>query len=165
MNKLIYLYFLFFSGFMVNAQEQHGHDTHSTHHPHHNHLALFVGGTSQYHLGKNITSLGIDYMRFFKNNPKWGVSSSLEVILADDTQWLLVAPIVYKPLNNLWLRSGPGFELVRNEKDKVIADFVMRFGIGYDIEFKNLVISPSFDFDFIRYHPAFVYGVNIGMGF
>ncbi len=156
---------LFILSHSLKGQSHDSHHDHHEDHAHRNHIALFAGLTSQYHLGKNITSLGVDYMRFFKHHSNWGLSASTEIILAKDIQWLIVTPVVYKPLKNIWLRTGPGFELVRNEQDKIIGTFVMRFGMGYDININKLVISPSFDFDFIRYHPAIVWGVNIGMGF
>ncbi|MCU4174858.1 hypothetical protein [Carboxylicivirga sp. N1Y90] len=164
---IVCLFFVFLGILKAQSHNDHSVDTHHSNDAHHhqNHAALFVGGTSQYDLGKNITTLGIDYMRFFKKNPQWGISAATEIILADDIQWLIITPLVYQPFENFWLRSGPGFELVHNETHKIIGTFVMRFGLGYDINVDNLVISPSFDFDYIRYHPAVVWGVNIGMGF
>lgn len=132
---------------------------------HLNHIALFLGSTSLYEQGRDHMTVGIDYMRFLKSNSDWGLSGFAEVVFANDIQWLVGVPVVYKPIDNFWLRTGPGFELVKDNDQDVSAIFLWRIGLGYDFHIMDFSVSPSFDLDYIRYHPAMVWGVNIGKGF
>lgn len=150
------------------AQEHTNQTHHDTKGHHYNHIAFFAGATTQYNKGDHYLSLGLDYMRFFKKNERWGISFFVEGVDGDHFQWVFGTPVVFKLLPYLWLRTGPGIELVKEKQnDKVVidAEFILRFGIGYDIHLSKFTISPSVDIDYIRYHPSLVWGINFGYGF
>lgn len=160
--------FMFIALVSANGQT-HEHDTsHDDHHHsehHYNHLGFFVGSTAQYLQGRQIFTLGAEFTRTFKWNHRLGFTAFAEGIFADNFQVLTGIPLIYKPIDNLILRTGPGIELVRNENDDLSAVVVMRTGVAYDIHFKKITITPSFDIDYVRYHPAMVIGLAIGKGF
>lgn len=153
--------FMFFSSGLL---AQH-HEEHHEHHAHNNHVGIFMGSTAQYNNGRHLYTLGLDYTRFLNHRQNFGISSFLEVFFSDEAQWLGGVPIVYKPSKNLILRSGPGIELVRDSNNKIKGHFVLRTGVAYDIHLKHLTITPSFDLDYVRYHPSMVWGVTLGKGF
>lgn len=160
--KIVVLIFIMFTySFDVSALPV---SSHNKAHKHNNHLALLVGNTSQKKYSSNKLTFGMDYTYFFQNSEHWGISAFGEMILGQQTEWLLGLPVVYK-LNNFWLRSGPGIELAKDQGNKIDYYFLLRFGGGYDFHFKKFTLTPTIDFDGIRKHPALVIGFNIGYGF
>lgn len=148
------------------AEEKNSHGSTDDHsHGHNNHLALFIGNTSTQSFETNSFTLGLDYMYFFPKSEHWGISAFAEIIMAHHTEFLFGFPVVYKFNKGFWLRSGFGFELARDDQNKIESYALVRLGGGYDFELKNIVLSPSLDFDGLRKHPAIVLGLNIGFGF
>ncbi|WP_430817661.1 hypothetical protein [Carboxylicivirga sp. RSCT41] len=150
--------------FSQTQEHQDQNDLHGIHN-HNNHAGIFIGSTAQYNNGRNLFTLGIDYTRFFNQHQKWGIGSFLEVFFGDHTQWLGGIPIIYKPSDNLILRTGPGIELVKDSEKNITGKLVLRAGIAYDIHLKHFSITPSFDIDYVRHHPSMVWGIAIGKGF
>lgn len=143
------------------SQTQKHHEAHT----HNNHAGIFVGSTAQYDNGRHLFTLGLDYTRYIDHGQKWGIGSFLEVIFGDHAQWLGGIPVIYKPIDNLILRTGPGIELVKNSNNSISGKLVLRAGIAYDIQFEHITITPSFDVDYVRQHPSMVWGVAIGKSF
>ena len=175
---------LFFS---LNAFAQHEeteqagtHDSVSTGHDHHfhpNHIAIFTGATTKLE-GKNDTdfTLGADYVRRFSKSGLLGIGIFGEAIFADHTEWLFGIPLYLYPLHNFWLRAGPAIEIHEKKKKSESAmsgksktetdvEFVLRTGLGYDIEVGGFTIAPNLSFDFLRSKTSMVWGLNFGKGF
>lgn len=151
-------------------------------HFHLNHIAMFAGATSFIEKVGTHFSLGVDYLRYFRHEQRWGISIFGEVILAEHTEWLFGIPIYYQFENNLWLRSGPGLEFHKEEiteknghedseadqnhtATESKTEFVLRIGMGYNIHVATITIAPSLDLDFLRSTTSLVWGINVGKGF
>lgn len=151
-------------------------------HFHLNHIAMFAGATSFLEKEGTHFTLGVDYLRYFTHEQRWGISAFGEVILAEHSEWLFGIPLIYHFGNNLWLRSGPGIEIHQEEKTEKNGhedsgsdqnhaatesktELVLRIGMGYNIHMATITIAPSLDLDFLRSSTSLVWGINIGMGF
>jgi len=73
-------------------------------------------------------------------------------------------------INEWWLRSGPGIEIIQEEEHhsdestlKTQVEFLFRIGTGYSFHLGKFVLSPSVDF--VRNNDALVWGLNIGYSF
>ena len=148
------------------------HNLSHTSHPHWNHIAIFTGATSKFEQEGTHFTLGLDYIRKFPPSGCWAISIFGEAIFEEHTEWLFGVPVFYRPYEKLWVRTGPGFEILQEEehdhgenKTETKFEFLWRAGIGYDIEFEKYSISPSIDIDFGRSSTAAVWGLNFGYGF
>ena len=164
------------------AFAQHSETTTHESHFHRNHIAAFVGGTSQVEKKGTSFSLGIDYIRKLPPSGRWGISVFVEAIFADRTEWLFGIPVYFQFYKNMWVRTGPGIEILQEEVEgeygdggsalasthpttKSKAEFLYRFGVGYEFQVGGLTVAPSLDLDFVRSTTALVWGINIGKGF
>ncbi len=157
----------------VRGSGAEAHDAHF--HP--NHIAIFTGATTKLE-GKNDTdfTLGADYVRRFSKSGLLGIGLFGEAIFADHTEWLFGIPLYLYPLHNFWLRAGPAIEIHEKKKKSESAmsgksktetdvEFVLRTGLGYDIEVGRFTIAPNLSFDFLRNKTSMVWGLNFGKGF
>jgi hypothetical protein len=155
-----------------------------THHMHYNHVAAFVGGTTLNKGGTHFT-LGGDYVRYLPHHPRLGIGAFGEAIFAEHTEWAIGALLVYRVVEQLGIRVGPGLEILQEEavehptsksasaaaplaehETRTKAEFLFRIGVGYDLELGGVSITPTIDFDIIRgSSDAFVWGINVGTGF
>jgi hypothetical protein len=173
---------MWFAGARALAQHQEvespQHQSHD--HFHHNHLAVFGGGTTKLE-GSEEThfTVGADYVRYFPPSGRWGISVFGEAIFAEHREWVFGVPVFFKLNKRLWLRAGPGMEILQAEeenhsgengegeesKTKTESEFLFRIGAGYNFEVGALTIAPSLDFDTVRKEVSLVWGINIGKGF
>ena len=142
---------------------------------HANHLAVFTGATSDEH-GTELT-LGAEYVRRFGSQGRWGLGGFGEAILAEHTEWVLAGSLSFFATNEFWLQTGAGVELfkevtsetdgARSAEGKVEAksSFLVRLGLGYNIELGNLTVAPVVFLDLVRNTQTLVWGVNLGTGF
>lgn len=164
--KLVYIIiFVLHSGFLL-AQHGEINDHSSEHsHAHNNHFAVFSGVTSQLDHKENSYTLGLDYMYFFPKYEHWGISAFGEAIFTKKINWVFGTPVVYKANKHVWLRFGPGFEILKDKDNHSHFEMLLRIGGGYDFHVGNITLSPSLDIDIVREHAALVVGLNIGFGF
>lgn len=143
-------------------------EVHSPHF-HRNHVGVFVGATTELEEDEDTHfTLGIDYTRRITNDGRWGIGVFGEAIFADDTEWLFGIPLYFYPTNNFWLRAGPGVEFHKEETEsgtETEAEFLIRTGIGYSIEFNAFTIAPAISVDFLRNKTSLVWGIHIVKGF
>jgi len=176
MRKLISRYFLLFLLLPFNHSIQAGEDLLSDsssvkqNHFHYNQLALFTGASTLFEKNKTYFTLGVDYIRYFSPESNFFAGAYAEAIFAHHTEWLFGALMYYGITDHLWVRTGPGIEILQKEREcgcgtKSVTEFLIRVGAGYSIHFGSLIIDPSIDFDFLRSSTSLVYGLNIGFGF
>lgn len=161
-------------------EHQETHDDHNEDHGHHvykNHLALFIGGTSNFDHDVNLFSLGVDYERRL---PIWhekiGVGYVFEFSTDGDINEIVTGvPVTLHPVGGLKLVVAPlamfakGGHGDSNEGDSGhhddwSSDFAFRTAVGYDFHINSVSIGPLVAFDFAE-SMNFVYGLNLGLGF
>ena len=139
-----------------------------------NHLAVFVGGTVMMEKKGTYFTLGLDYLRILSTSRKWGAGGFAEVIFTKHPEWVFGALIYYRLVEQFFIRTGPGIEILRHEEIdpecnctnvKSESEFLYRIGLGYSYHNNSLILSPTVDLDFIRSETALVFGLNIGVTF
>ena len=139
-----------------------------------NHLAVFVGGTAMMEKKGTYFTLGLDYLRILSTSRKWGAGGFAEVIFTKHPEWVFGALIYYRLVEQFFIRTGPGIEILRHEEIdpecnctnvKSETEFLYRIGLGYSYHKNSLILSPTVDLDFIRSETAFVFGLNVGFSF
>jgi hypothetical protein len=139
-------------------------------HFYYNHFALFVGASSLFERDDTHLTLGLDYVRYFSPESDFAVGVYTEAIFAHHTEWLFGAVLFYGITKHLWIRAGPGVEILQEENEhngetESKTEFLIRIGAGYSIHFGKFFVDPSIDLDFLRSSTTLVWGVNVGMGF
>ncbi len=162
---------IFFLPFGFFAQSE-NHETNlvGENHFHYNHLALFSGASTLFEGNQTSFTFGADYIRYFSPESKFAAGIFTEAIFAHHTEWLFGAVLFYGITKHLWIRSGPGIEILQEEightgETESITEFLYRVGAGYSFHFGRISIDPSVDLDFVRSSTTLVWGVNFGMGF
>ena len=139
-------------------------------HFNYNHIALFVGASTLFERDHTSFTLGADYIRFFSPESNFAAGIYTEAIFDHHTEWLFGAVLFYWLTEHLWIRTGPGIEILQEEQEcgcgtKTETEFLIRIGAGYSIHFGKFFVDPSIDFDFLRSSTTLVWGVNFGMAF
>jgi len=143
-------------------------------HHHMNHLVVFAGGTAMLEKKGTYFSLGLDYLRILSKSRNWGAGGFAEVIFAKHPEWVFGVLIYYRLLNQFFIRTGPGIEILKHEEIdpecncthvKSETEFLYRVGLGYSYHSNNLILSPTIDLDLVRSASALVFGINIGFAF
>ena len=149
-----------------------GDDTSIEHENHfqYNQIAVFTGASSLFEREETHFTLGADYMRYFSPESNFSAGVFAEAIFAHHTEWLFGALLYYGLTEHLWVRTGPGIEILQEDLEcgcgtETKTEFLIRIGAGYSIHFGRFFIDPSIDFDFLRSSTTLVWGVNFGMGF
>jgi len=144
-------------------------DTHEkSEHFHFNHLGIFIGATSSLEKKSTNFTLGADYVRRFSSTSPWGIGFIGEAIFAEHTEWVFGIPAYYYVEDIIWIRSGPGIEILKEESGHSLdtkIEFLYRIGLGHDFELGKFTITPSVDLDLVHHHNSVVWGVSIGKGF
>jgi len=101
---------------------------------------------------------------------KFAAGIFTEAIFAHHTEWLFGTFLSYEITEHLWIRSGPGIEILQEEightgETESKTEFLYRVGAGYSFHFGRISIDPSIDLDFVRSSTTLAWGVNFGMGF
>ncbi len=162
---LILLQFTLFS-----QSENHKINSEPEDHFHYNHFALFVGASTLFERDQTSFTLGADYIRYFSPESDFAVGVFSEAIFAHHTEWLFGAVLFYGLTEHLWIRTGPGIEILQEENEhsgetESKTEFLIRIGTGYSIHIGRFFIDPSIDIDFLRSSTTLVWGVNLGMAF
>ncbi len=153
---------------MLRAQE----GTHEEgHHGRDNTVALFLGGVT--HLGSDGESsesgfsIGLEYLRRVSNRLRVGFLA--EASTTDVERDFIVAVQLLAHLTERFvLVAAPGVEFASVEeggqKEKE-TEFLMRFGMIYDIELNNWALGPQVHADLVNGRWTLVYGIALGIGF
>ena len=162
---LLLLPFRFFA-----QSENHKSDLEEGNHFNYNHVALFIGASSLFERDATYFTLGADYIRYFSPESDFAAGIYTEAIFADHTEWLFGAVLFYGITEHLWIRTGPGIEILQEEDEHTgetdsKTEFLIRIGVGYSIHFGKFFIDPSIDIDFLRSSTTLVWGINFGTAF
>jgi len=171
LKKVILMISVILLPFYLFAQDE-SHNTNSKPEDHfyYNHFAVFAGASSLFEREETHFTLGADYIRFFSPESHFAAGIYTEAIFAHHTEWLFGAVLFYWLTEHFWIRSGPGIEILQEEKEcgcgtETKTEFLIRIGTGYSIHFGRFFIDPSIDVDFLRSSTTLVWGLNFGMGF
>ena len=170
-KSLLIVSIIFFLPFGFFAQsENHETSLGGENHFHYNHFALFGGASTLFEGNHTSFTLGADYIRYFSPESKFAAGIFTEAIFAHHTEWLFGAVLFYGITKHLWIRSGPGIEILQEEightgETESITEFLYRVGAGYSFHFGRISITPSVDLDFVGSSTTLAWGVNFGMGF
>jgi hypothetical protein len=139
-------------------------------HFHHNHIALFVGASTLLERDHTSFTLGADYIRYFSPESDFAAGVYTEAIFSHHTEWLFGVVFFYGLTEHLWVRTGPGIEILQEDLEcgyatKTKAEFLIRIGAGYSIHFGNFSVDPSIDIDLLRSSTTLVWGLNFGTAF
>ena len=139
-------------------------------HFHYNHFALFVGASTLFERDHTSFTLGADYIRYFSPESNFAAGVYTEAIFAYHTEWLFGTVLFYGLTEHLWIRTGPGIEILQEENEHTgetesKTEFLVRIGAGYSIHFGKFFLDPSIDIDFLRSSTTLVWGMNLGMAF
>ena len=141
--------------------ENQGHHDESHHHNHH--IGLFGGFTNDLDEHNDFT-LGLDYVYRL---PVWeqrlGMGAFGEVIFAEHKEYLLGIPLMLKPAGNLFFVVAPGIVIV--EEESTDNHFLFRLGAGYEIDLRNISLTPTVNLDFVEGEESLVFGISLGKGF
>jgi len=156
--------------FKIFAQtENHRSDLEEGNHFNYNHVALFIGASSLFERDATYFTLGADYIRYFSPESDFAVGVFSEAIFAHHTEWLFGAVLFYGLTEHLWIRTGPGIEILQEDLEcgcgtTTETEFLIRIGTG-SIHFGKFFIDPSIDLDFLRSSTTLVWGINLGTAF
>ena len=157
--------------FRIFAQsENHESNLEEENHFNYNHVAVFTGASSLFERDATYFTLGADYIRYFSPESDFAAGIYTEVIFADHTELLFGAVLFYGLTEHLWIRTGPGIEILQEDLEcgcgtETKTEFLIRIGTGYSIHFGKFFIDPSIDIDFLRSSTTLVWGVNFGTAF
>jgi hypothetical protein len=107
---------------------------------------------------------GTDFMigmKYSRRQPEWkafGGAGFIEIVFADDTEFLLGGLFQFYPTRKLLLETGPGIAFDGG------TDFFWRIGGEYVLGGRALTLIPKAYFDFIHGTTVFGYGLAIGFG-
>jgi len=168
---IVVLSMIFLMSLCLFAQnENHQASTEEDGHFLYNQIALFVGASTLFERDQTSFTLGVDYVRYFSPESNFAAGVFAEAIFAHHTEWLFGALFYYGLSEHLWVRTGPGIEILQEEtghsgETESNTEFLYRIGAGYSIHFGQYFIDPSLDLDFLRSSTTLVWGVNFGLSF
>ena len=150
--------------------ENHNSNLEDENHFYYNRVAIFTGASSLFEREETHFTLGADYIRYFSPESNFAAGIYTEAIFAHHTEWIFGAVLFYGLTEHLWIRTGPGIEILQEDLEcgcgtETKTEFLIRIGTGYSIHFGKFFIDPSIDIDFLRSSTTLVWGVNFGMGF
>jgi len=169
-NYILIITVILFFSINLFAQNENSNNSESENHFHYNQFALFTGASTLFEKDKTHFTLGLDYLRYFSPESNFGAGIFAEAIFAHHTEWLFGVLLYYGLTEHLWVRSGPGIEILQEENEHTgesesKTEFLIRIGAGYSIHFGKFFIDPSVDLDFLRSSTTLVWGVNTGISF
>jgi len=156
----------------------HQSQSHDSHTDHRHHAGGLIAATWNFDHHHTDFTVGGDYQ--FRLSPRWAVGGFGEVIFADRAEYLAGVPVYFYATKSFWLRAGPGVEFIQSGEEhhehssfvsasegptSTKAEFLFRFGFGYNFEVGGLTIAPTLDVDLVRNNRALVWGLAIGKGF
>ena len=167
---LVFITLLLTCNLYSQDEDEHNKFTELENHFHYNHFAVFAGASSLFEREETHFTLGADYIRYFSPESNFAVGIYSEAIFAHHTEWVFGAVLFYGLTEHLWIRTGPGIEILQEENEhsgesESKTEFLIRIGAGYDFHLGNFTISPSIDIDFLRSTTTLVWGLNFGIGF
>ncbi|MGB5850158.1 MAG: hypothetical protein WBH40_16845, partial [Ignavibacteriaceae bacterium] len=150
-KSIVLISVIFLLPFYLFAQDE-NHETslEGEDHFHYNQIALFTGASTLFERDETHFTLGADYIRYFSPESNFAAGVFAEAIFALHTEWLFGALLYYGLTKHLWVRTGPGIEILQEENEhngetESKTEFLIRFGAGYSIHFGRFFIDPSID--------------------
>lgn len=134
------------------ASEEHGHDGFHRHH-----ASIFLGNTTDYK-AHNAFTLGVDYE--YRINKRWGLVALADHAAGEIDATVIAAGAMLHVLKALRLQAAPGLDLHHKN-----AEFVIRFGILYDIHVEKWTLSPCMYVDVLELDQNHIFGIGFGRGF
>ena len=129
------------------------------------HVSVFVGGTSAG--GHRDFTVGAEATHRLPFAPNRLSAGALADVAFHKGQSTLVAgaglfahPVQQDGFRSLKLLAIPAVESHSGHQK-----FLFRTGVGYDLHFRGLTLTPTLNFDFVDGHVAEVFGVSAGIGF
>ena len=143
--------------------ENHKTNSEPENHFYYNKIALFTGASTLFERDHTRFTLGVDYAKYFSPENNFAVGIYSEAIFTHNTEFVFGAVLFYKLLKHLWVRSGPGIEILQEEQEcgcgtETKTEFLVRIGAIYSIHFGRFFIDPSIDIDFLRSSTTLVWG-------
>jgi hypothetical protein len=117
-------------------------------------VEAFVGAT--FDDGDGELSLGGTYER--RVNADFGIGGMAEY--TDGREWVLAVPFFWHPAEPWRFEVAPGTEIEDGD-----AEFLVRVGGSYDIDFTGWSLSPELNLDFVDGDVKVVVGVSFGWDF
>ncbi len=163
-------------GSPLRAQEE-GHGTDDEHH-HDNSVALFLGAATHVGSGDRESetgfAIGLEYARRVADWLKVGLLAEY-ASTESERDLVFVLPLFAHLTKSLMLVAGPGIETASSDGGGTSSeeedhggkhtDFLLRFGVIYEIELDSFAIGPQINADLVDGHWTLVYGVSFGIGF
>lgn len=186
MRRVLVLLLLVAAGVPVGAQEHdqepHSEDEaaeHEEHTFHRHHVAVFLGATTAVpkHGGEEVVetesegggssgetgsvteaSIGLDYE--YRLSRVWGIGFLFDYVGGEARASVAGLSLYLHPVGGLKLLAAPGIEHHEGENE-----FLVRLGLGYELEVGRWALTPGASVDFVGGDEAYVYGLYIGRGF
>ena len=140
--------------------------------PGHDHaLALFLGGVT--HFGSDADpnesgfAIGLEYARGLTSRLKVGLIAEYATTDAE-RDFIAALPLFAHLTERFVLVAAPGVEFASVEEggqEEKETEFLMRFGMIYDIELNNWALGPQVHADLVNGRWTLVYGIAFGIGF
>lgn len=133
---------------------------HERAHGHHaNHFAIFGGATTNF--GETAPTLGIDYERRLPfASQMFGVGALIDVAKFHRASVIAAPALFFHPYGGFKVLVAPGVEH-EGEEDAL----VVRGALSWSAHFDRVSVGPAAAVDIVHGHAAFVYGVDVGLGF
>ena len=166
---------------LLNAQHNDHYDGHSQSghgddHAKKNHLAVFLGGTTNFDHHSSDFSVGLDYE--YRLNKWLGLGLMGEAVFAESEELIAGIPLFFHPAKGLKVVIAPmgviTEEHIDSHEDPHSSEtpqephkevhLGVRLGVAYDFHLGVLSVGPAINYD-ISNTSALVYGINIGIGF
>ena len=190
-NRLIIPIFLLLFQVLLtaNVYSQHGYTDahhaettgHNESHAHRNHIALMLGGTSNFDHELTGFTIGLDYeFRFKAIHDLFGLGLFGEYIAFESGEIITGIPVFLHPLKGLKITASPILVFAvehdphdshdnhgshdTNASEEMKAHFGGRLGLSYNFHLGNLSIGPLVNLDYSN-TVALNYGLNIGFDF
>lgn len=142
----------------ARAEESHMADGHDHHAFHRHHVAVFVGGTHDYH-DEDAFTVGMDYE--YRFTELFGAGVLIDVAGGDIESAVIGGGLFIHPWKELRFLTAVGKEFHNGH-----GEFVVRLGSLYDFHIDQWALSPAVLLDVLESgHLNVVYGLGIGRGF
>jgi outer membrane scaffolding protein for murein synthesis (MipA/OmpV family) len=158
MKKTILMAVCIVAALTLGAKAEDGHKTEDHHHGHKHHVAVFFGGTHDYH-DENAFTLGLDYE--YRLTELLGAGALIDYAGGDIESAVIGGGLFIHPWQDLRFLTAVGKEIHNGHNE-----FLVRLGVMYDFHLEGWTLSPTINVDLLESdHQNVVYGIAFGRGF
>lgn len=164
---LVFVLITFYSYGLFQEKQAHSEEEHA-HKP--NHLALTLGGRTDFEENHTVFSLGLDYsyqLPWLHNRLIVGVFA--ELYFLEHKEFSFGIPLGLLVTERWGLIVAPGFERVQHEdaggEVEKKYEFLFRLGTTYFFDVGSWVMNPFLFADIVEGKTSLVYGIAIGKHF